>query len=132
MKSILRRISFCLCLILCTCLLCALGFVGCTAPKSDDTPQQPEDPTPDPDPEPVPEPDPEPTPEPDPEPAKKSLNNLFDLNTADIGWVNARGETFPDGSFRTCQAISVEPGDEVLFGAAVTTQGWHMVAYDED
>ncbi len=65
-------------------------------------------------------------------PQKPDLTNCFDLAAADIGWVNAAGQTFADGSFRASQAIPVKQGDTILFGAAVTTQGWHMVTYDEN
>ena len=64
--------------------------------------------------------------------AKPTLSNCFDAATAQIGWVNCRGESSPDGTFSTCGMIPVEAGDEVYFGSAVTTQGWHAIAYDEN
>ena len=58
--------------------------------------------------------------------------NLFDLSSCDVGWVNGKGESSPDGSFLTSAAIPVEPGDTMYFGAAVTTQGWHIVILDAE
>lgn len=39
--------------------------------------------------------------------------------------------TYPDNGFRTGEAIPVQAGDVMHFGAAVTTQGWHLVTLDE-
>lgn len=61
-----------------------------------------------------------------------TVTNLFDLSSCDVGWVNGKGESSPDGSFLTSAAIPVEPGDTMYFGAAVTTQGWHIVILDAE
>ena len=73
------------------------------------------------------EPETETVKETDPSP---DLHNLFDSQTASVGWVNGKGDTSPDGSFYTSDFIEVDPGDVVEFGAAVTYQGWHLVQFD--
>ena len=56
-------------------------------------------------------------------------DNQFDPQKTMKGWVNET--TFrPHDGFRTGEFISVNAGDTVYFGAAVITQGWHMVTYN--
>ena len=114
-----------------------LPLVACSAPSEPEAEPDPEDTTnTDPvDPTPEPEVEDEPEEEEKPqekEPEKPMLNNLFDVYDVQLGWVNAAGQSSPDGSFLTSAMIEVEEGDIVMFGAAVTTQGWHMVTYDYD
>ncbi|MBQ7337958.1 MAG: SGNH/GDSL hydrolase family protein [Clostridia bacterium] len=138
MKSNFHLFRLMMYALLCGMLFAALGMVSC-APQS----ETPDDPQPNPmeddpsksdqTPKPEPEPAPEQTVEPEPaEPEKPDLTNLFNTDTLQMGWVNGAGQSSPDGSFRTCDMIPVYEDDVVLFGAAVTTQGWHMVVYDEN
>ena len=55
--------------------------------------------------------------------------NVFNPKNAVVGWYDEI-TTNPDCSFRTSEMIAVTAGDVICFGAAVTGQGWHMVAYD--
>ncbi len=56
-------------------------------------------------------------------------DNQFDPQKTVKGWVNET--TFrPHEIFRTGDYIEVTPGDTVYFGAAVISQGWHMVTYN--
>ncbi len=57
--------------------------------------------------------------------------NLFDKDRAEPGWYNGSGQTSPDGAFCSSELIEVFEEDTVEFGAAVATQGWHMVIYNE-
>ncbi len=56
-------------------------------------------------------------------------DNQFDPQKTLKGWVNET--TFrPHDGFRTGEFISVNFGDTVYFGAAVISQGWHIVTYN--
>lgn len=57
--------------------------------------------------------------------------NLFDVQHLQRGWVNECTEEEND-SFFTSDFLEVTPGDTLCFGAAITTQWWHMVAYDSE
>ena len=61
----------------------------------------------------------------------QTLENLFDKDRAEPGWYNGSGQTSPDGAFCSSELIEVFEEDTVEFGAAVATQGWHMVIYNE-
>ena len=56
-------------------------------------------------------------------------DNLFDLSAVTLGWVDHRSSR-NDFGFLTGDYIAVSAGDVITFGAAVTTQGWHLVTYD--
>lgn len=56
-------------------------------------------------------------------------DNQFDPQKTLKGWVNET--TFrPHDGFRTGEFIPVNGGDTVYFGAAVISQGWHVVTYN--
>ncbi|MBR6548634.1 MAG: hypothetical protein IKT68_03730, partial [Clostridia bacterium] len=63
------------------------------------------------------------------DPTPSDRTNLFDLAKATTGWVNSTGNS-PDGAFKTSDYIGVSAGDVITFGAAVSTQGWHLVVYN--
>lgn len=57
-------------------------------------------------------------------------NNLFDIQHLTSGWINETEEN-PLPAFYTSDFIEVIGGDEIYFGAAITTQWWHLVAYNQ-
>ncbi len=55
--------------------------------------------------------------------------NRFHPQTATVGWVDEHQQTDIE-EFYTSDYIAVQQGDVITFGAAVTDQGWHLVAYN--
>ncbi len=55
--------------------------------------------------------------------------NRFSPQTATVGWVDEHQQT-DIKEFYTSDYIGVQQGDVITFGAAVTTQWWHLVAYN--
>ncbi len=58
--------------------------------------------------------------------------NLYLIGPETTGWVNGSGQESPDGSFYTSDYIEALDGEVFTFGPAVTSQGWHLVLYDEN
>ena len=56
--------------------------------------------------------------------------NKFDPKKAIKGWVNEK-TAYGHEVYHTSEFIEVSPGDTVYFGAAVISQGWHVVTYGE-
>ena len=54
--------------------------------------------------------------------------NRFDPQKTVKGWVNEKA-AYAHEIYRTGEFMEVTPGDTVYFGAAVITQGWHLVTY---
>ncbi len=57
--------------------------------------------------------------------------NRFDPQRAMVGWIDET-QYNRTSAFYTGDYIAVQQGDVLTFGAAVTTQGWHLIAYNKE
>ena len=64
------------------------------------------------------------------DPETTGLTDLFDLDKAALGHIDANGVAHADPNFRVTDHIKVKQGDVLTFGPAVVGQGWHMVLCD--
>ncbi len=105
------------------------GLFACS-PKQPDEPVTPNEPADPEDPRPPMPPDVIDEPE-QPEQPEGTVN-VYDKTKAINGYWDKNGTYSADGGFRVSDQIAVKAGDVITFGAAVTSQGWHITLFGAD